>query len=61
MSGERVYYLDLSIKVCLNDGGPCLIQADIFSNTKLPKIQCSWQKGFTNPGMKNGINDSYSS
>ncbi|CAC5375019.1 unnamed protein product [Mytilus coruscus] len=49
MVGERVYYVDLSIKVCFNDGGPCLIQANIFSNTKLPKVQCSWQKGFFDP------------
>ncbi|VDI38368.1 Hypothetical predicted protein [Mytilus galloprovincialis] len=48
MSGENIYYLDLGIKVCLNDGGPCLVQANIFSNTKLPKIQCSWQRGFLN-------------
>ncbi|XP_052071170.1 uncharacterized protein LOC127709608 [Mytilus californianus] len=49
MAGERVYFMDLSIKVCFNDEGPCLIQANIFSNTKLPKIQCSWQKGFLDP------------
>ncbi|CAC5409208.1 unnamed protein product [Mytilus coruscus] len=49
MAGERVYYMDLSIKVCFNDEGPCLIQANIFSNTKLPKIQCSWRKGFFDP------------
>lgn len=50
MGGERVYYIDLSIKICFNDGGPCLIQANIFSNTKLQKTQCSLQKGFLDPG-----------
>ncbi|XP_076076023.1 uncharacterized protein LOC143046845 [Mytilus galloprovincialis] len=49
MGGERVYYIDLSIKICFNDGGPCLIQANIFSNTKLQKTQCSLQKGFLDP------------
>jgi hypothetical protein len=38
MAGENIYYIDLSIKVCFNDGGPCIVDATIFSNTKLPKI-----------------------
>ena len=49
MAGENIYYIDLSIKVCFNDGGPCIVDATIFSNTKLPKIMCSWQKGFFDP------------
>ena len=46
MPGEGVYYIDLGVKICVNDGGPCLIDVPIFSNTKLPKLHCSWQKGF---------------
>ncbi|XP_052090897.1 uncharacterized protein LOC127727822 [Mytilus californianus] len=45
--GEDVYYLDLGIQVCFNNRGPCTIEATIFSNTKLPKLQCSWQKGLS--------------
>ena len=49
MPGEGAYYIDLGVKFCVNDGGSCLIDAPIFSNTKLPKLHCSWQKGFTDP------------
>lgn len=46
--GLSVYYIDLDYKVCFNDGGPCSLEATIFSQTELPKIHCGLTKGFLN-------------
>ncbi|XP_063420822.1 uncharacterized protein LOC134706043 [Mytilus trossulus] len=46
--GLSLYYIDLDFQVCFNDGGPCTLEATIFSNAKIPKIHCGLTKGFLN-------------
>ena len=46
LPGEAAYYIDLDLRVCFNDGGPCVLNSKILSGTKLPKVQCGWEKGF---------------
>ncbi|KAL3873866.1 hypothetical protein ACJMK2_036950, partial [Sinanodonta woodiana] len=51
LAGEKVYLLNLNISVCLDGKAPCVINTQVFENTRLPKPICDWNSNFTIPGF----------
>ncbi|KAK3102203.1 hypothetical protein FSP39_009587 [Pinctada imbricata] len=43
---ERLYQVDLSLKVCFESSGPCILTLPILVNTALPKQACRWDSDF---------------
>ncbi|KAJ8320500.1 LOW QUALITY PROTEIN: hypothetical protein KUTeg_002087 [Tegillarca granosa] len=48
---EEKYLFNLKLKVCFESNGDCRYNFKIFENTRLPKVTCSWNSTFINPGF----------
>jgi len=40
---SELYIVDLSVSICFESNGPCLLTRDILSGAILPKPLCQWK------------------
>lgn len=48
---EKKYLFNMKLKVCFESNGDCRHNFKVFENTRLPKVACSWNSTYINPGM----------
>lgn len=51
LASEKMFMLDLSLYVCMEESRPsdCVVDIPILKNLKMPKPLCNWDGGFTVP------------
>ncbi|VDI01394.1 Hypothetical predicted protein [Mytilus galloprovincialis] len=51
LSVERQYRVSLRVRICFEDTTPlnCMIEFNVFDDSLVPKKQCSWNAGFSDP------------
>ena len=42
LKGDKMYMLNLRMKVCLQKNSACIFSKTVFHNQKMPKIGCDW-------------------
>lgn len=47
---DGVYLVNMDVLVCFESSKPCALTINVLTDSRLPKPDCEWNRGFIKPG-----------